>query len=173
MFAYCRNNPITRTDISGTADYDCVDDSPLDEEDILHIGEGGGGEARGNYSYAIANNPIDAGYSFHVDLSQAANSSSFHGGLLSNGYSIVSSVSNPDVANNSSPKFNADQRALLELVKERKSGMSMAEARILVEWGSEYGFMNNRIDLGHENGSNQITRGPHLHLGPYNHIRIN
>ena len=43
MFAYCRNNPITRTDISGTADYDCVDDSPLDEEDILHIGEGGGG----------------------------------------------------------------------------------------------------------------------------------
>ena len=54
MFAYCRNNPITRTDISGTADYDCLDDSPHDEEDILDIGRGGGGSSLGVHSYYVS-----------------------------------------------------------------------------------------------------------------------
>ena len=51
MFAYCRNNPVSRKDASGMADYDCVDDTPLDEEDILDIGRGGGGGASAGYSY--------------------------------------------------------------------------------------------------------------------------
>lgn len=42
MFAYCRNNPVRRIDISGAADADCVDDDPLDEEDILKSSQGGG-----------------------------------------------------------------------------------------------------------------------------------
>ena len=42
MFAYCRNNPITRKDKAGAADYAFLDDSPHDEEDILDIGRGGG-----------------------------------------------------------------------------------------------------------------------------------
>ena len=43
MFAYCRNNPVCRIDAAGTEDYDCIDDQPLDQEDILKAGEGGGG----------------------------------------------------------------------------------------------------------------------------------
>ena len=39
----CRNNPIRRVDIAGTADADCYDNDPLDEEDRLEIGRGGGG----------------------------------------------------------------------------------------------------------------------------------
>lgn len=42
MFAYCRNNPVCRIDISGAADADCFDDDPLDEEDILKSSQGGG-----------------------------------------------------------------------------------------------------------------------------------
>ena len=43
IFAYCRNNPVCRIDISGTADADCYDDDPLDEEDMLKDSQGGGG----------------------------------------------------------------------------------------------------------------------------------
>ena len=65
MFAYCRNNPITRTDISGTADYDCVDDSPLDEEDILHIGEGGGGSVSASVNVAGGDGNASGTYNFN------------------------------------------------------------------------------------------------------------
>ena len=42
MFTYCRNNPVSRIDASGTVDYDCYDNDPLDQEDLLKTGEGGG-----------------------------------------------------------------------------------------------------------------------------------
>lgn len=64
MFAYCRNNPVCRIDISGAADVDCFDNDPLDEEDILKSSQGGGnsfdvqqaildGSFSGSYSYDI------------------------------------------------------------------------------------------------------------------------
>ena len=42
MFAYCRNNPVCRIDISGAADADCYNNDPLDEEEILGMDGGGG-----------------------------------------------------------------------------------------------------------------------------------
>ena len=44
MFAYCRNNPVCRIDISGDADVDCVDDDgkPLSSEDVENHASGGG-----------------------------------------------------------------------------------------------------------------------------------
>lgn len=33
MFSYCRNNPTSRTDISGTYDIECDTSNPLDDED--------------------------------------------------------------------------------------------------------------------------------------------
>ena len=51
MFAYCRNNPVRRVDILGTADADCYDDDPLDEEDILKASQGGGAQTSGNSGY--------------------------------------------------------------------------------------------------------------------------
>lgn len=41
MFAYCRNNPVRRIDITGTADADCFDNDILDEEDLLKDSRGG------------------------------------------------------------------------------------------------------------------------------------
>lgn len=42
MFAYCRNNPVRRVDISGAMDADCYDNDPLDEANILKGDLGGG-----------------------------------------------------------------------------------------------------------------------------------
>jgi hypothetical protein len=41
MFAYCRNNPVIRKDVSGMVDYDCFGDD-FDDEDLLGTGSGGG-----------------------------------------------------------------------------------------------------------------------------------
>ena len=72
----------------------------------------------------------------------------------------------------SAPRFDEDQQALLELAKEKENGITMEDAKTLSEWGEEYGFKNNRIDAGHLSGKNPVTRGPHFHIGPYNHIPI-
>ncbi len=45
MFAYCRNNPVSRIDLSGTEDVDVVDldGNPLTDDDEIAGGGGGGG----------------------------------------------------------------------------------------------------------------------------------
>ena len=43
MFAYCRNNPVKRVDVTGLVDADCYSNDPHDQEDLLDTGEGGGG----------------------------------------------------------------------------------------------------------------------------------
>ncbi len=72
----------------------------------------------------------------------------------------------------SAPRFDENQQALLELAKEKEKGITMDDAKILNEWGEEYGFKNNRIDTGHASGKNPVTQRPHFHIGPYNHIPI-
>ena len=49
MFAYCRNNPISRIDVSGTADADCFneDGEILSNDDIENRNGGGGGQSSG------------------------------------------------------------------------------------------------------------------------------
>ena len=91
MFAYCRNNPVSRKDASGTADVSCYmgDDTPWDDLVSDRLSGGGGG------SYAFAYNPIDAGYRYGVDLSIAARSSVVHGGIYNNGYVAYSTHINP------------------------------------------------------------------------------
>ena len=91
MFAYCRNNPVSRKDASGTADVSCYmgDDTPWDDLVSDRLSGGGGG------SYAFAYNPIDAGYRYGVDLSIAARSSFTHGGIYNNGYVAYSTHTNP------------------------------------------------------------------------------
>ena len=44
MFAYCRNNPVHRVDVSGTEDAVCYDEDgkPLSSEDIENLTNGGG-----------------------------------------------------------------------------------------------------------------------------------
>ena len=47
MFAYCRNSPVSRKDSSGMMDYIAYDECPLDEEDLLDVGRGVGGDGGG------------------------------------------------------------------------------------------------------------------------------
>ena len=85
LFVYCGNNPINRIDISGTDSAE-LDDLDAVEPELSERGGSGSGFSCGG-GYANAYNPIDAGYHYSIDMSQAANSSSFSGGLFSNGYS--------------------------------------------------------------------------------------
>ena len=55
MFAYCRNNPVCRKDISGTTDVEIFDDDSnlLDDDEVIHGGKmsnGGSGEGGGSSS---------------------------------------------------------------------------------------------------------------------------
>jgi hypothetical protein len=178
MFAYCLNNPAKHKDSQGfftESFYDEILD--LDDPDNFCGGV-----------FACAPNPIDTGYQYRADLSIAANSSFVSGGLYGNGYGSYSTHSlnggntspNPQSVNSGStqPKenskgFDPNQQALVAILKPyTKSGISMSEAYIAVEWGIEYGFQNCRIDPGHERGNNDDTRNAHLHIGPFNHIRI-
>ena len=45
--------------------------------------------------------------------------------------------------------FNDDQKALIELAKESKIGVTRSDANILVEWAKEYG-LNNHAPMIHE-----------------------
>ena len=58
MFAYCRNNPVRRIDISGTADADLVDEDgrPLESEDIeKDAGAGAPGSSNANHNGNLTN----------------------------------------------------------------------------------------------------------------------
>ena len=105
MFAYCRNNPVNRIDIRGYADTAIEEEFDDDIEPHPHLPEGGGyaggttpiaGTPGGGYAYAY--NPIDAAYHYSVDTSQAANSSSFGGGLYTNGYTENINYSDPNAS---------------------------------------------------------------------------
>lgn len=59
MFAYCRNNPVCRVDVGGTADMEVVDldgNPSIDEDDIQ-----GGGGAGGNGGYSSGGNGGSSG----------------------------------------------------------------------------------------------------------------
>lgn len=65
-----------------------------------------------------------------------------------------------------------DQDAVIQLAKSNKKGISMENAKTLVEWANEYNLPGNpRIDMGHI-GRGAVSQGPHAHIGPVNHIPI-
>lgn len=65
--------------------------------------------------------------------------------------------------------FNADQQALVQIAKQaQKRGISRREAEIMLEWGSEYGLKS----LSHMAEPSHWVGGPHIHIGPVNHIPV-
>jgi hypothetical protein len=67
MFAYCRNNPVCRIDISGTVDTDCADSDEdiLDDKEITGMDGGGGFDVQqsildGNFAGSYAQVPQKA-----------------------------------------------------------------------------------------------------------------
>ena len=114
MFAYCRNNPVSRIDISGTDDTICLDadnNPATKEEDCCQastgspltstVGQGGGG----NGGLPVGQN---------------------------NGGNLIGGVS---------PKFTPDQQAVIRLAKDSmRGGLTVEDAEILVGWAREYGI---------------------------------
>ena len=122
MFAYCRNNPVKRKDVTGTDDV-CVtdgeDDNPFNDVYYGRGGAGGGGNGSGG----------------------GGNSS---GGTGDGGKpcSVNRGYSNPTKSSgqSNSKVFTQDQQAVIELAKEHKNGLPLADAKILVGWANEYGI---------------------------------
>ena len=115
MFAYCRNNPASRKDASGTDDVRVTDgnddDNPLND----YYGSGGasGGGVPTSSNYATAYNPIDAGYSYKIDMSQASNSAVTNGGLYNNGYTASGTYSNPNGSTQATGTYQFQSEQLL------------------------------------------------------------
>ena len=73
MFAYCRNNPVCRVDISGAMDADSYDNDPLDQEDLLKAGEPkAGNSSNESVSSGGTANGSSSGSSGQVSISQQA-----------------------------------------------------------------------------------------------------
>ena len=66
--------------------------------------------------------------------------------------------------------FNDDQKALIELAKESKIGVTRSDANILVEWAKEYGI-NNHAPMIHEGRSGVWGIVEHIKIFKY-HIPI-
>ena len=126
MFAYCRNNPVKRVDVSGTNDL-CYTDGDDDNifNDVGH-GIGGSGTSNSYSSYANAYNPIDAGYCCYTDYSASTYSALCTGGIYQNGYSIVeySRCPNPD-----GRKGGVAHRSMVQTIKNQliKQGFEVTE----------------------------------------------
>ena len=58
MFAYCRNNPVSRKDATGTDDISVTvddDDNPLDDCGVYHRGGGAGGGGNSSFTSSASN----------------------------------------------------------------------------------------------------------------------
>ncbi len=65
--------------------------------------------------------------------------------------------------------FTPDQGAVVELAKNAEAvgrPLTAEEAEALLEWGEETGLENVRDDRGEDHWK----EGPHIHIGPVNHI---
>ena len=114
LFPYCANDPVGRIDISGRDSEKA--DLDLDDDEICQEGAGGlGWSSAGGYAYA--SNVIDTSYTYNVDLSQAANSSLFSGGILSNGYTASGYVGGE----------KTEVHHVVEQCQKTKSGFSNAD----------------------------------------------
>ena len=69
-----------------------------------------------------------------------------------------------------SKKFTPDQSAVIQLAKEAKNsgGISPENAQLLVDWAKEYGVKA----MDHTARPWHWKLGPHIHIGPKNHIRV-
>mgnify|MGYP002566797125 FL=1 len=90
--------------------------------------------------------------------------------LVHNACSVPKST--PKLTKSTGVKNTPDQNAVIQLAKENRKGLSMENAKTLVEWAKEYNLPGNpRIDMGHP-GRGIVSQSPHAHIGPVNHIPI-
>ncbi len=74
------------------------------------------------------------------------------------------------LVHNKCGEFNDDQKALIELAKESRKGVTRSEANILVDWAEEYG-LNSHRPMMHVNKSGIWSEIEHIKIFKY-HIPI-
>ena len=158
MFAYCRNNPVCRIDISGTADisYSTGDETPWDDMEP----DGGGG---GSYGYG-------------VDFSTAMYSSLYTGGIYNTGYTMYTYYTAPSTTQTTAQCFIAGT-----LVKSEHGDVPLENVSVgdkVWAWDEETGdvalksvvetYENETSELIHVfvNGEEIITTPSHPFYSP-------
>jgi hypothetical protein len=162
MFAYCRNNPVCRKDVSGRDDVECTDlDNNEFTDDEDYFGAGG--------------TSTDAPVETSTSSSGGGNSNP---GTPGNGLVNGGNVGPPVGQNNGasapsaqSHEFTPDQQAVIQLAKASKSvGLTMAEAEILVGWAKEYGISCHEPTM-HESRYGVWSQTMHINIRNI-HIRV-
>ncbi|MGC9025788.1 MAG: hypothetical protein ACP5NB_13340 [Chloroflexia bacterium] len=69
------------------------------------------------------------------------------------------------------PRFNPDQQALIDLARgaKQRGGVTVDEAKILLDWAQEYGLPSSKVIEVHPRRHFNI---PHIRIGPVNHIPV-
>ena len=141
MFAYCRNNPVRRVDISGAADADCFDDGEILSSDELEDRRGGGGGG-----YLLGNSSGDTTVSGNT---QRTNNP------LGSG--------NAPGSNNTSEYSRAPKQGVPGSTYIQISSDGTNTVRSSTTY-NEYGMPGQRIDYDHSHGS---IGAPHVHAFSY------
>jgi RHS repeat-associated protein len=74
-----------------------------------------------------------------------------------------------------SRRYDGDQDAAIQLAKDarRRGGASLDDAETLLEWSEEYDVQpESHGPEEHPNRSGDVSRNPHFHIGPVDHIPI-
>ena len=88
----------------------------------------------------------------------------FHSYFVADGVLVHNRCGKPDTP---------DEAALTQLAKDaKKAGINRTDAETLLRWADEYGVPHHGDWLGHAGRGNSITKGPHIHIGPVNHIPV-
>ena len=151
-YLYCQNDPMNNLDLDGKAAYKIMD--VLEAGMEVHsaaIGTAAYGASTGDWRF------IQLGIMMEQMVAPA---------MALRMMSLKPNISARFLSGGPGKMFNADQQVLVQIAKRaQKLGISKTEAKIMLEWGEEYGLKAlNHMDLDHWIG------GGHIHIGPINHI---
>ena len=179
-YAYCENNPISREDENGYSWSNVWNTIKSAWNSYWDWIDKPKRQVAANMAARNAMMMVQATgrYDKYEEIYNLSYNTAYNAIVLSTSY--VGGVSNakPKVTTKKestegkSPIFDSNQRVVIELAKEAKKsgGITMQNAKTLIQWGKEYNVVNTRFDLNPVKGK-LFGNTPHIHINNY-HIKL-